>query len=70
MSSDCETKQADVVVNARVATAPELLQQMTEDAVKAACQEVGAACDIRQSQSFRPGRPEPTYRVDDTLTSL
>ena len=70
MSSDCRTKQADIVINARVAAAPELLQKMTEDAVRAACEKIGAACEFRQSQSFRPGRPTPTYRFDEPLTTL
>jgi Ni2+-binding GTPase involved in maturation of urease and hydrogenase len=70
LSSDCRTKQADVVVNARVAAPPQLLQQLTEDAVKDACREVNAACETRQTQSFRPGRPTPTYRFDEPLRVL
>ncbi len=64
LASDCYTHQADIVVNARVATSPESLQQMTEQSVQEACQTIGAACEVRHTESFRPGRPTPTYRLD------
>ncbi len=70
LSSDCCTRQADIVVNARVATSPESLQQMTEMAVQGACQTIGAVCEVRHTESFRPGRPTPTYRFDDPLKVL
>jgi G3E family GTPase len=62
--SSCETKLADVVVNARVATSPELLQELVDDAIEKACQAVGATAKSLQTQSFRPGRPVPTHRIE------
>jgi hypothetical protein len=70
LSSDCCTRQADIVVNARVATSPESLQQMTEQAVQDACETIGAVCEVRHTESFRPGRPTPTYRADNAFKIL
>jgi Ni2+-binding GTPase involved in maturation of urease and hydrogenase len=64
LASQCYTRQAEIVVNARVATSPEALRQMTEQSVQAACQMIGATCQVRHTESFRPGRPTPTYRLD------
>jgi Ni2+-binding GTPase involved in maturation of urease and hydrogenase len=63
LASDCQTKTADVVVNARVAIAPEALQEQVEAAVHAACNRCNAVPTIRQTQSFQPGRPVPTHRL-------
>jgi len=63
LASGCVTKTADIVVNARVAIAPEELQRQVEAAVHAACKRCGAVVSIRQTQSFRPGRPVPTHRL-------
>jgi Ni2+-binding GTPase involved in maturation of urease and hydrogenase len=56
-------REAQLVVNARVATAPETLTEHVERAVSAACSALGAAATIQQTQSFRPGRPVPTHRI-------
>jgi G3E family GTPase len=62
LPSDCQTRFADLVVNARVAVDPETLEQLVNASVDAACAAVGARIQSRQVQSFRPGRPEPTHR--------
>jgi Ni2+-binding GTPase involved in maturation of urease and hydrogenase len=62
LPSSCRAKEADVVVNARVATSPEELQAQVEDAVRRTCAERAANVEFRQTQSFRPGRPVPTHR--------
>ena len=62
LASDCQTTQAEVVINARVATSPELLTELVASAVEQACAAVGAKAEFRQTQSFRPGRPVPTHR--------
>lgn len=67
LASDCITRAADVVVNARVATAPETLTEHVERAVQSACEAVGATAEFRQTQSFRPGRPVPTHRYSEPL---
>ncbi len=65
--SRCQTDHAEVVVNARVAIAPEILQQQVEAVVQAVCQAMGATFETRQTQSFRPGRPNPTYRYAEAV---
>jgi Ni2+-binding GTPase involved in maturation of urease and hydrogenase len=62
LPSSCETKTADIVVNARVATSPDFLREQVEAAVRETCDSVGATPEFRQTQSFRPGRPVPTHR--------
>lgn len=58
-----QVRQAQVVVNARVAVAPETLTQHVERAVHAAAAARGATAAFQQTQSFRPGRPVPTHRI-------
>lgn len=58
---------AEVIVNARVAVAPERLQSLVETAVAAAANAVAAAAEVKQTQSFRPGRPTPTHRVRELV---
>ncbi len=65
--SRCRTKAADIVVNARVGTSPELLQQHTDRAVNEACAAVRAAVEQVHTRSLRPGRPVPTYRIGEPL---
>ncbi|MGV3483092.1 MAG: GTP-binding protein [Planctomycetaceae bacterium] len=63
MPSHCMTQTANVVVNARVAMAPEALQPLVEAAVDEASLRSAARASIHQTQSFRPGRPVPTHRM-------
>jgi hypothetical protein len=58
-----QVTDAQVVVNARVATAPETLTTFVESAVHAAAAARGATATFQQTQSFRPGRPVPTHRI-------
>jgi Ni2+-binding GTPase involved in maturation of urease and hydrogenase len=58
-----QVRAADLVVNARVATAPETLTEHVERAVRAACGQIHATPTFHQTQSFRPGRPVPTHRI-------
>ncbi len=62
LPSDCQTTRAEVVVNARVAVAPEILEQAVQSAIQSVCQDLGVHYEMRRSQSFRPGRPVPTHR--------
>lgn len=64
LPSNCDVKEIDLIVNARVACDPSRLQTYVEGAVIAACKAIGAAPEFRQTQSFRPGRPVPTHRYD------
>lgn len=63
LPSGGSVQKAQLVVNARVATAPEALTEQVERAVHAACAAVGAKATFEQTQSFRPGRPVPTHRI-------
>jgi G3E family GTPase len=63
LPSRARVKEAEVVVNARVATAPETLTDHVERAVRAAAAAKSASATFRQTQSFRPGRPVPTHRI-------
>lgn len=62
LPSNCETKEAEVVVNARVAIDPQILQTQVEKIVHAVAAQHGLQIEFRQTQSFRPGRPVPTHR--------
>jgi Ni2+-binding GTPase involved in maturation of urease and hydrogenase len=63
LPSKGQVRAADLVVNARVATAPETLTEHVEAAVRAAASARGATPVFQQTQSFRPGRPVPTHRI-------
>jgi hypothetical protein len=63
LPSGGNARDAQLVINARVATAPETLTQHVEGAVNAACAARGVTATFQQTQSFRPGRPVPTHRI-------
>jgi hypothetical protein len=63
LPSKAKTREAQVIVNARVAIDPETLTQHVQQAVEGACQALGATAKFEQTQSFRPGRPVPTHRI-------
>jgi len=64
LPSNCDARTLDLIVNARVACDPGLLEDLVRQAVTAACDDRGAEAEFRRSQSFRPGRPVPTHRFD------
>ncbi len=63
LPSNCKTREARVIVNARVALDPQILAREVAAAVEAACQAIGASAAWQKTQSFRPGRPVPTHRL-------
>ena len=65
LASDCQTKTAEVVVNARVAIDPEALEQCVRQSIDSVCGRLHLAFEFRRSQSFRPGRPVPTHRFGE-----
>jgi len=67
LPSHCKAKEADLVVNARVAVDPVILEQFVRDAVYSACDAIDAIPTFRQTQSFKPGRPVPTHRFVDAV---
>ena len=69
LPSACSTKQARIVINARVATDPEGLATIVRQQVAEVCNAVNARHDITTLQSFRPGRPVPTHRITAKMDS-
>jgi G3E family GTPase len=55
---------AEVIVNARVAAEPKLIDEYVRQVVHEVCREQKCRAEIRSMQSFRPGRPQPTHRYD------
>jgi hypothetical protein len=63
LPSHCDTKTAELVINARVAIDPDVLAALVDQAVRQSCAVLGISPEFRQTQSFRPGRPVPTHRL-------
>ena len=63
LASGCKVTQANLVVNARVATDPEMLEGLVRSQIALACEALGASQHVDTLQSFRPGRPVPTHRI-------
>ena len=62
LPSNCTVREFDLIVNARVAIDPALLEEAVQSTVDGACAQTGASAAFRQIQCFRPGRPTPTHR--------
>jgi G3E family GTPase len=62
-------QEAEVIVNARVAADPELLEQLVRQTMDdvSSLDRYGKA-EVRTMQSFRPGRPQPTHRYAAAIT--
>lgn len=58
----------DLIVNARVAASPEILEEQVRKQVEAAAQAVNASVEFQSLQSFRPGRPMPTHRYENAVS--
>ena len=63
LASECQTEQADLIINARVACDPDDLEKLVRSHVSEICQRAGADAEFLQCESFRPGRPVPTHRL-------
>jgi Ni2+-binding GTPase involved in maturation of urease and hydrogenase len=53
---------AEVIVNARVAADPALIEPLVRQTLQQVCAAYQARVEVRSLQSFRPGRPTPTHR--------
>lgn len=62
LASGLTLSEADLIVNARVAIDPAILETEVRRAVEIRCRSIGATPQFRASQSLRPGRPVPTHR--------
>ena len=67
LPSHGQEKEADIIVNARVAMDPQVLEERMRQAVAAACAARGLQAEFRKSQSLRPGRPTPTHRYANAV---
>jgi len=62
LPSHAAIKAADLIINARVAIDPEILQTHVDQAVSGLVQSLAGQVHNQQTASFRPGRPVPTHR--------
>jgi G3E family GTPase len=62
LPSRSKVNEAHIIVNARVAMDPADLQKRVEHVIEAVCRAHAANSRFHQTQSFRPGRPQPTHR--------
>ncbi len=62
LPSHGQVSEVELVVNARVAADPAVLEEQVRATVAAVCRSHEAAAMFRSLQSFRPGRPQPTHR--------
>lgn len=66
LPSRCQVKEVDLVVNARVACDPDRLKTLVQQAIQDVAAARTASVSEGQTQSFRPGRPQPTHRLQPT----
>jgi len=64
LPSNCSVREVDLIINARVACDPNVLETQVRKTIADVCAARAAVVEIRQTQSFRPGRPVPTHRFD------
>ena len=62
LPSNSRAREADLIVNARVAVDPAELEREVRRVVGDVCRGAGIDVTFRKTQSFRPGRPTPTHR--------
>jgi Ni2+-binding GTPase involved in maturation of urease and hydrogenase len=62
LASGVKPREADLIVNARVAIDPGLLETEVRRVVTEETARAGVSVEFRTSQSLRPGRPVPTHR--------
>jgi Ni2+-binding GTPase involved in maturation of urease and hydrogenase len=62
LPSNSRTSSAEIVVNARVAVDPVVLQAHVHRTLEAVSARRQARVEVNKTQSFRPGRPQPTHR--------
>ncbi|HJZ54654.1 MAG TPA: cobalamin biosynthesis protein P47K, partial [Gemmataceae bacterium] len=65
LASNLKPREADLIVNARVAIDPAVLEAEVRRVVAAECDKLGVTPEFRTSQSLRPGRPVPTHRYSE-----
>ncbi len=63
LASEIKTQAADILVNARVAASPEILESIVRKVTNELSSRLGIQLTVGNMQSFRPGKPEPTHRA-------
>lgn len=63
LASEIKTMEADLLVNARVAADPDELGTIVASVSDELAAELNVQLSVGNLQSFRPGKPEPTHRV-------
>ena len=63
IASGAVASSADLVINARVASAPDTLSRVIEQVISDTADEFGLCVEFADVQSFRPERPVPTHRT-------
>jgi hypothetical protein len=64
LASGSKVQETDMIVNARVAVDPAILETEVKEVVEEAARSRGMSATFRQTQSLRPGRPVPTHRYE------
>lgn len=62
LPSGLKPREAELIVNARVAIDPGVLEAEVKRVAAGRCAVAGVIAEFRTSQSLRPGRPVPTHR--------
>jgi hypothetical protein len=62
LASGLSPREAELIVNARVAIDPAVLEAEVRRVVQEQCEKAGVKLELRTSQILRPGRPVPTHR--------
>lgn len=65
-ASNVKTDRVSMIINARVAMDPTVLEPLVREAVVGASSERDMTAEFGEVQSFRPGRPVPTHRIATT----
>ncbi|QJW98915.1 GTP-binding protein [Frigoriglobus tundricola] len=65
LPSGLKPREAELIVNARVAIDPTVLEAEVKRVVAAQAARAGVTAEFRTSQSLRPGRPVPTHRYTE-----
>jgi Ni2+-binding GTPase involved in maturation of urease and hydrogenase len=63
LNLDSPVKAGQLIVNCRAEAAPERLRAALEAGVRYVSHEVGVSAAIDHVEQFRPGRPQPTHRL-------
>lgn len=67
LPSHAQPREAELVVNARSAGDPDVLQEIVRDVLESEATRRGLVLEHRGVQCFRPGRPQPTHRYAEAV---